>query len=633
MNPLSNDLEEDEIHELVSDLEEGEIRDDDDDNNDNSLPSHRGIKKLPRRYVIREDGGSFHKHEKYYEYAVRYYARKLANMMNTPSNPNILNLSWNPGVSKTYLSKNGSCFPEQSSMAEIKEICRSSNLKMHKLLQSTTSKSEELNAKYYENDYLAESVQESPEIINTSTQKINTLTSENNCRSFEIQSERVSETKLILRSNERLDDATDADNFVVHCDAKNGDVTPNCADINNEQSEDEEELRRIALATCGRRNTVEFSDGVSRNAQNACTATAPAAESTASINPALDNYEVVDMDIDEDEGNSVDIITSTKIRNSDSTENVCVIDATTSPDFTENTDHVPTAAQLAGRESNETEVLRTHFIESLCRRKREAGIRCSNTVHLNRKPVASKKTRVLNYNKQKFNFYPKRVRSTKYIQRANSINKVRNLKSNVNTSTAASRPRERLIIALNENSSEDSENCEHPKFVVENPIGSIVALISECRQKSDSCAENGDVSCLSKSQQEEYNSLLALLAEKERLSSVPGLLPEKKDSMPLTKCEIKSLQEKMVKLRRALESKNMSLVFLSDNVNAKKCHYMKTKLFLKQQLIAAEKLRAIKLLDWSKACDQLKSMKRSVSDLQKKIDQVQNVLQKVNTFV
>lgn len=272
------------------------------------------------------------------------------------------------------------------------------------------------------------------------------------------------------------------------------------------------------------------------------------------------------------------------------------------------------------------------------------------SIHLNQKPGIFKKKFSVNYQKQKFNFYPKpnfyhkslRSSHTKYILQKSLINKARNVTHNITKLSKpieADKPCERLIIALKDESSDESDNCEEKDVENENAVDSIVALISDCRQKSDSCSKKNEVFpeavlCLSKSQQEEYNSLVKILAEKKKGHTVPVLLPKKNGSVSPALDDIKSLEKKLSKLRENLESKRQSLTSLSDNVNIKKDQYLKAKLAVqrtKEQYVSAEKIRRTKLLEWSKCCDQLKVMKQFVSDLKKKIDQVQGFVCKINS--
>lgn len=655
---------------LDSDLEEGEILD---DSPPSPVINSKKGKELPRRYDVREIKNSIHKHKKDCKYAIRHHAKKLSKLKTTPKLKSTHNHKYtcsrkkshkvphkysNSDIQKSLFSKNGQSFPQHSLIAEMQTSIKCLNInKVSTKSVYDKSQLKKRNTSLSKNDL--GTFETKIQTLNTKTSKTDkSIISNEKSLNVEIPPDNADSKESKQHSS---NDKEILGVMKPNIDSKN--VIPNGSSETKEESEDEEELRRIALATCAKRKAITES---TEDVHKSCNILAPKVSSTNDVqisheisNPASDNYEVVDMEIDEDTEDSGEIIQTAILKKPpEAPENLFIID--TNPSVVdvgnkENSYLAPQAANNSSDEEFEADILRAELIESMYRKKylqNEQLQKSKFSLNKKQKPIIPEKKFMVNYQRPNLSFRHKLVRTAKHTLRKNSINKAGGLKHVHNKaplSVQSIKPPERIIIALNdESSSDESDKCEGDS-IAENPVESIVALISDCRQKSDSAAEttkSSDVEtktaipkaleCLSKAQQEEYNSLMKILAEKKQLPVPQTKHPQKNGSLHSPLDDLKQLEGKLVGLKNTLKNKKVSVTSLSKDVNSKKLHYMKAKLsaqHLKEQLIAAEKVRKAKLLEWSGSCDHLKRIKQSVLNLENKIDQVQNLCNKIGSSV
>ncbi|GIY64668.1 hypothetical protein CDAR_103151 [Caerostris darwini] len=177
----------------------------------------------------------------------------------------------------------------------------------------------------------------------------------------------------------------------------------------------------------------------------------------------------------------------------------------------------------------------------------------------------------------------------------------------------------RLIITLgnDDTTTDESEIEETDKNVISQdnvPVSSIEALISSARQKSDKIqsinTNSTNVSCLSKAQQEEYNSLKRILAEKEPYS-VPLSTAQDKNLKPRLNLLAKKISIAKINLEKEISLRNQ----MEKEILVKKKEYMASKLraqLLKERLHAAEKIRLVNLESWKKSSAKLDIIIKSI---------------------
>ncbi|CAL1270405.1 unnamed protein product [Larinioides sclopetarius] len=441
--------------------------------------------------------------------------------------------------------------------------------------------------------------------------------------------------------------------------------------------EDVEELRRIALATRAKKRLISKADEESsieipkHNSNNL-----PNKVSLDHLvetfhgecdNDSRDNYEVVDMDLEEEDD-------SCQIVNDD---NLYVIDKMPAvSEFSPNhiNGHLNQSIQnqnspvknenhLLSNHSQpvddfEEQLLRAEVIASMnsTRQKRQSPIKlltpveekvseiiakvdmlhnAVNTLHNEMKPkpcAIYSKGPLQNSVKQP----PKRIIDAK--------SRFSNFKNNKTTASPPLRGmntiQERLIITVNnddsstdESEEETNENATSPNV----PVSSIEALISSARQKSDAAQLNNgssvNVSCLSKAQQEEYNSLKKLLAEKTQYS-VPA--PIVKEKNPTDQSHINLLVKKISVAKANLEKEVGIKSQIEKELIEKKKNYIASKLrvqMLKEKLHAAEKIRATNLENWKQCSAKLDVVRKSVSKRESLLQLLETELNTKNTCI
>ncbi|KAF8778133.1 uncharacterized protein LOC129975743 [Argiope bruennichi] len=422
--------------------------------------------------------------------------------------------------------------------------------------------------------------------------------------------------------------------------------------------EDVEELRRKALATCAKKQLISKADEESSNEMPKLSLNSlPSLSNKVSLdhlietfngecdNDSRDNYEVVDMDLDEEEGSCQKV----------NDDNLFIIDKTpANTEFSPNVinghlnqkieSHSPVENEnhLQSNHSQtiddfEEQLLRAEVIASMnsSRQKRQSPPKLPipveekvseiiakvdmlhnavSTLHKEMRPkpcAIYSKGPLQNSVKQP----PKRIIDAK--------SKFSNFKNN---KTTASPPpprgvntiQERLIITLNNDTSTDESDEETNENASQNiPVSSIEALISSARQKSDAAqlsnVSSVNVSCLSKAQQEEYNSLKKLLAEKTQYSVPAPLIKEKNTP---NQSHINLLVKKISVAKANLEKEVGIRSQMEKDLLEKKRNYMASKLrvqLLKEKLHAAEKIRAANLENWKQCTAKLDIVRKSVS--------------------
>lgn len=426
---------------------------------------------------------------------------------------------------------------------------------------------------------------------------------------------------------------------------------------NESDDEDVDELRRIALATFAKKSIAEkdslenINEGTFdfKNVSNSPSEIPPQKSSESyhveNDNGSRDNYDVVDMDIDDDENfenvsNSDLFIIDKTPASSEINQKISYIeqsqthsrnvnDVVQNIPFENGTQHLSTN-QFKSNDDFEEELLRAELIASLNSSQRKlpspspCNVPMKEKFEISKKPLNSvQKTSVLKphtvYSKGPLRNLIKK--STKaVIQRKPKFSKLASKTVKAPLPRSINAAQERLIITLNNDTTTEESEEESDKNIAiqENvPVSSIEALISSARQKSDvnqsKVANSNDVSCLSKAQQEEYNNLKKILAEKEPYSVPPPIVKEKNlpDQTHLNFL-IKKISVAKVTLEKEIAKRNQ----LQAELIKKKQNYMASKLkfqLLKEQLHAAEKLRAANLESWKQCSAKLDVFKKSVS--------------------
>lgn len=693
---------------FYSDLEEGEILDDSPPSPDLNINRR---KELPQRYIVKGNKTPLHKHKRGCRHSTRHHTKKLPNTKkkpvrkknspkwhhkppNTNEKHKIVSRYDSSNKSKHTLPK---CFSENSLIAEMKDSLKSISPLKKLRTNFSNSRSQKIpfpkqNSKTSKSDFATSEISNTKILQNVvensvaSNESTNSVYVEEKTDSIEDLSKNSDDASSVIELSicdskpepplidlSRSPDPDDTSSTIELIDVKIEDntISNKSATIKEEESEDEEELRRIALATCAKRKALRESTNTIQNVNYTCNAPVPDLTcvndvpiSHQKVNnlPTMDNYEVVDMEVDEDMQDSLENQQVSLINQQQkSAENLFVIDRNPSNDFLKNKNTFSETQAVTNSDDEDFEVnlLRAQLLTNMNRKKflQEHSDQDSKVI-VHKKPVPRTPVvpqRVNNYQKLNLMFSHKRLKSAKHFLRRRSVNKLININNSSNNNNnetkkvlplpvQISKPPERLIITVNGESSDESDNSDQETNTVsENPVDSIVALISDCRQKSESSVESKEkeivpkaVSCLSKAQQEEYNALMKILAKKKKSLPVQENVSAKNGSVHSPLEDLKKLEKKLTTLQNTQKTKKDSIALLSEEVNSKRHHYMKAKLtaqHLKEQWVAAEKVRKAKLLDWSKTCDNFKLMKKSVSDLEKKINEVQNLCSKLGSSV
>ncbi|GFT91920.1 uncharacterized protein NPIL_338201 [Nephila pilipes] len=427
---------------------------------------------------------------------------------------------------------------------------------------------------------------------------------------------------------------------------------------NESEDDDVDELRRIALATFTKKSVVDKESSVKTNGVTSFDlnyvsnppSEVPAQKPLESYqvecdNGSHDNYDVVDMDIDDDENfenvsnDDLFIIDKTpavsefsqNFSNVEHTQNhnINIHDVSQSIPLENGIHHFP-PNQFKSNDDFEEELLRAELIASLNSSQRKLPSLLPCKIPMKGKPEIANKT--LNsvqkiiiakqhsvYSKRPVRNLMKRSSKTVVQGKSNFLKLApKTLKAPPPRSINAAQ--ERLIITLNNDTSteESEEESDKNTAIQENvPVSSIEALISSARQKSDvshsKISNSNNVSCLSKAQQEEYNNLKKILAEKEPYSIQPPIVKEKNvpDQTHLT-----FLGDKISVAKTTLEKEIGKRKQMQAELMKKKQNYMASKLkvqLLKEQLHAAEKLKAANLESWKQCSAKLDVIKKSVS--------------------
>ncbi|XP_035209796.1 uncharacterized protein LOC118184259 isoform X2 [Stegodyphus dumicola] len=428
----------------------------------------------------------------------------------------------------------------------------------------------------------------------------------------------------------------------------------------NEESEDEDELRRIALASVRRAALDEFVE----NSVDASPSDSVKNSGMYSHDQETDNYEIVDMDVDENQDlnddvddqlfgidtaplhteffyveskNPVDdqlfvIDTKPSIHN----EFYNVKSESSSPNI------IPHSLDKSGVSPSqldndfEVELLRAELIANM--KSCNSGKREREEIHNVLSENSEAKSPVTTPN---INFSPQAPNSLETVPETKNYTKhlkAFDLHKTVLSKAKENIPRERLIITLNNDSSSEESDQEDEDMNQKGPlqmnsaVASLEALISDARHNSDeNKCNSGDkinkaVSCLSKAQQEEYNALMKILAEKEKIGVPSEQIPFKKIKAHSPLDDLKLLEKKLSIAKTNLEKEQQQLGKVVKEVTTKKSAYMKSKLtvqHLKEQLHAAEKVRISNLKLWSKSIDHFKTIKKSISKRQTLIKQLQ----------
>ncbi|GFY44721.1 uncharacterized protein TNIN_440111 [Trichonephila inaurata madagascariensis] len=434
---------------------------------------------------------------------------------------------------------------------------------------------------------------------------------------------------------------------------------------NESEDEDVDELRRIALATFAKKLKAEKESleninevaSFDSNDESNSPSEIPSQKPSESFhvendNGSRDNYDVVDMDIDDDENfenlsnGNLFIIDKTPAssefsqkfpdieHNQDCNVNVC--DVTQDLSLKNGTQPLSNT-QFKSNEDFEEELLRAELIASLNSSQRKlpsipCNIQLKEKLEVSNKALNSiQKTNVAKphivYPKGPLRNLVKRSdaiiqgkTSKAVIQGRPKFSKLvsKTIKPPPPRSTNAAQ--ERLIITLNNDTTTEESEEESDKNTVarENiSVSSIEAFISNARKKSDAnqskISNSNNVSCLSKAQQEEYSNLKRILAEKEPYSVPPPIVKEKivPDQTNVSFIIVK-ISDAKDNLEKELGKKNQ----LQTELLKRKQNYMTSKLkaqLLKEQLHAAEKLRAANLESWKQCSAKLDVFKKSIS--------------------
>lgn len=640
------------MNNVYSDLEEGEILDDSPSSPSDSVEI---VRELPRRYLIQKNRETrIHKHRKKdCKNAIRYHAKKLTKLKKSPEKLKDINkkhhkstcphdksskLSNKSGlvVQKHILTKNGHSFPKQSLIAAMKDSLKDHSIDIQnvKLKPKKDQNLSKLENKNINDDKLL------------------------NRKDIQTNARDLDDSKQYSQQSVQYSEDLPTSIEVKPDNVKLSNVLPsNSPDVKSEESEDEEELRKIALATfCKRKPDTELSKKLIKSEDHSKSLEINESFSLPEINNIeSDNYEVVDMDVDEDTETAIEVFEKPlEGQLSERNEDLYVID---NKPFVEDHNR-DTSSEFPSHNSSdedfEADILRAELIQSMYREK---CLLEDEVPEQKPQPIVPSKNCISNYQKTNNKFYHKHLKP-KHIVRKILTKKSEKLSYNACKSVALNnqlqikkKSPERLIISLNEeSSSEESESQEEnlapgKSVVPENPVASIEALISDCRQKSESTEKNQEVvqpvsravSCLSKAQQEEYQSLMKILAAKEKLPAPAKTVQNKNDSTnsPLNDLKL-TMEKKLLKLKEDFKKKDEYLKLLPKEINSKKLLYMKSKLsaqLLKERYLRAEKIRKTNFSVWSKSCIHYKNVEKTVSSLANKIDQFEKLYLKLSAGI
>ncbi|KAG8190493.1 hypothetical protein JTE90_006667 [Oedothorax gibbosus] len=446
--------------------------------------------------------------------------------------------------------------------------------------------------------------------------------------------------------------------------------------VEQEESEDEEELRRIALATFAKRtfskqkaeNTISAINSPTHSISNHSSV-----ELFSNVDSSNDNCNVVDMDLDEEDfvediHNNLFVIDNNPVASSEF--NPYFYDeshANHSNSTAQN--YLPSEQELCFpasfnqmNEDAQEAILRAEVIASMFKKKtapaqiedktsKDEHLVQSNSVHgmVNKIPVISKgqllrpsdvNTNVPMHTKNS----PSPTDTIESLSPQEPFSKIpvlsnghvlRPSKENINTEIAkldpkltnskkvpAPRPRNinatqnRLIITLNNDSSTEESDDEISDSKQDNVMSSFDALISDARLRSDikaSSANLNNVSCLSKAQQEEYKKLRNLLAEKEPMTILPPVVKEK---IAAEHQNLNFLTTKISLAKEKLDKEILVLQSAEREVVDKKKIYLSAKLkfqHLQEQLHAAKLSKAATLKAWKVHEAKLGNTKSSIT--------------------
>lgn len=477
---------------LYSDLEEGEILDDSPPSPDLNINRR---KQLPQRYTVKGNKNLLHKHRKSCKHSTRRHTRKLSNTKKTPvrkknspkghhkppyTNEKYKDVSGydNPNTSKHALLKNV-CFSQNSLIAEMKGSLKSVSplKKLHtnfgnprsqkipfpkqnfKTSKNDFATSEISSAKIPQNvvdNSVANNDSTNSEYVIERTDSIEDLSKNSDDASSVIElsiSDSKSEPPLIDLCESPDDTSSTIEMNYCDNDVKIVDntISKKSMPIKEEESEDEEELRRIALATCAKRKALRESTNTIQNVDYTCNAPVPDpcvndVPIPHKINnpPTMDNYEVVDMEVDEDMQDSLENQQTSLInQQSECAENLFVIDTNPSNDFlkNKNSSSETQAASNSDDEDFEVNLLRAQLLTNMNRKKflqEHSDQETDAAVHkkpLPKMPVTPQK--VNNYQKLNLLFSHKRLKSAKHFLRKRSVNKLINNNNNNNNKALA----------------------------------------------------------------------------------------------------------------------------------------------------------------------------------------------------
>ncbi|GIY63364.1 hypothetical protein CEXT_467891 [Caerostris extrusa] len=413
----------------------------------------------------------------------------------------------------------------------------------------------------------------------------------------------------------------------------------------NEESDDDdvEELRRIALATCAKRSTAFKTPSEDKEVDSLDSSNASPLSCGTMINhftktsaSDCDNYEIVDMDVDnEDDVNSNLFVIDRTPGVTEFTPDSVLFNGNQTASTAETTnicnENLIDCLPLSHSESNDdfdAELLRAELIANMnSRKKPQSPEKCSIIAKAN-VPVVNKMDHVIKNKGLKSHGIRLKGQPKQPVKKPiKGISQIKSKFSKLKNNKAVLQPpqrsidatKNRLIITLgnDDTTTDESEKEETDKNVISQdnvPVSSIEALISSARQKSDKTqsinTNSTNVSCLSKAQQEEYNSLKRILAEKEPYS-VPLSTAQDKNLKPRLNLLAKKISIAKINLEKEISLRNQ----MEKEILVKKKEYMASKLraqLLKERLHAAEKIRLVNLESWKKSSAKLDIIIKSI---------------------
>ncbi|XP_015906233.2 protein hook homolog [Parasteatoda tepidariorum] len=697
---------------LFDDLEEGEIADD-------IVPEpivQKKLKPLPRRYVINDKKLRSRHRKKNCKHTTEHHKRK-SNKSNFHSHAK-QSMKHHKTCHKHDSIRHSNCHFNREKIIEVNsdnEVSPYSHKKVpvvkcafknytsppRKVLNEDTSKSLTAKHKVVNSNY--------PKFLSEYKKLPNGQNKLKNISNFNDPCSSANEKQFNKNSSEK--------NENLKSKLKCENLPPAVEVIDITDDEDEEELRRLALATCLKRSaTVPEISSEDSSSKNICSES----ELPAAIDS--DNYEIVDMDVDNESENFDKIgdlftidTTPTYFSELNQDSSINQVDKVVNgflQNITEETYqnfHNEVFNQKVNNDlytnfeidksrlppsqlddEFEEELLRAELIANMksMRQNSETVLKKENILSSDAllvndkfKNVIPKETRVVklksdNCNERIVNINRDTdvdeglkdertvsilkdtdLKETPFVTKSRTVSSYKkpNLTSNVNPSVRKadikvklnnvqsvassvpniiSLPQERIVISLNnETSSDDSDQEEdfQAKQPEKNPaVASLEALISNARLQSDEKKNppniNGTsdaLSCLSKAQQEEYNSLIKILAKnKDPFVQSSQLEVKKVTEDP----NLILLKKKIHIAKDNCEKEKVLMSTTEKEVEKRKRSYMLSKIktqHLKEQLIAAEKVRKANLQIWTKCSSELQTLKKSVSKRQALIKSLQ----------